>query len=446
MNRGVIAQHVAAAQEFDIIIRNGTIFDGLRTPRFISDIGIKNGKTATIGRISKDAKCGEEIDATGLNVCPGFIDLHTHYDAQLFWDPYLTMSGWHGITSVIVGNCGFGYAPCKPEQRIRAMQTLERNEAIPYEAQAAGMPWDWETYPEMLDSIDRMAKGVNIMTYYMGLENARKRPATPDEMDKMKQCLREAMDAGACGFSVQKAGKFSAQRDFDGEPMCTDTMANEDLYAFGSVLSEIGRGFIQVAGPSMKSTENLAKASGRPILYNAVAPATDQHGTPLEQHTILLNWLDRANKQQGLRIFGQAISQDADLTFSLDNFNLFDIYPEWKDITVGSVPERIAKMQAPKTRQALIDLQDAGRGPLAAVNTSMDGGRDLDRHGQMALSVTDAAEETVSKETGIKKMKREDPQNNADTLFLVNSPTGKYDKYRGMKLTDIAKDMNKGMV
>jgi len=450
---GIVAQHVAATQEYDIIIRNGTIFDGLRTPRFISDVGIKNGKTATIGRISKDAKCPTEIDATGLNVCPGFIDLHTHYDAQLFWDPYLTMSGWHGITSVIVGNCGFGYAPCRPEERVRAMQTLERNEAIPYEAQAAGMPWDWESYPQMLDSIDRTAKGVNIMSYfgiapcmvyYMGLENARKRPATPDEMDKMKDCLREAMEAGACGFSVQKAGKFSAQRDFDGEPMCTDTMANEDLYAFGSVLAEFGRGFIQVAGPSMKSTENLAKASGRPILYNAVAPATDQHGTALEQHTILLKWLEKVNGQ-GLRIFGQAISQDADLTFSFDNFNLFDIYPEWKDVTVGSVAERSAAMTAPKTRQALIDLHDAGRGPLAVMNTSMDGERDLERHGSMTIAkTTEAAGETTS--SGIRKMKREDPQNNADTLFLANSPTGKWDKYKGMKLVDIAKDMNKGMV
>ena len=146
---GIVAQHVAATQEYDIIIRNGTIFDGLRTPRFISDIGIKNGKTATIGRISKDAKCTTEIDATGLNVCPGFIDLHTHYDAQLFWDPYCTLSGWHGVTSLVIGNCGFGYAPCKPENRARYMKTMERTEAVPYEAQEKGMPWDWESFPRV---------------------------------------------------------------------------------------------------------------------------------------------------------------------------------------------------------------------------------------------------------------------------------------------------------
>ena len=130
---------------------------------------------------------------------------------------------------------------------------------------------------------------------------------------------------------------------------------------------------------------------------------------------------------------------------SLDNFNLFDVYPEWKDVTVGSVAERKAAMVAPKTRQALIDLHDAGKGPLAVMNSSMDGNRDNERHGSMSIGKsTSAAEETTAE--GIKKMKREDPQNNADTLFLVNSPTGKWDKYKGMKLVDIAQGMNKRMV
>merc|ERR1719165_18815 len=132
---GIVAQHVSSAQAYDIIIRNGTIFDGLRTPRFVSDVGIRGGKIQTIGRISKDAACKKEIDATGKHICPGFVDLHTHYDAQIFWDPYCTLSGWHGVTSFVIGNCGFGYAPCKPENRIRTMKGLERTEALPYEAQ-----------------------------------------------------------------------------------------------------------------------------------------------------------------------------------------------------------------------------------------------------------------------------------------------------------------------
>merc|ERR1719456_1417826 len=263
---GIVAQHVSSSpqpQVYDIVIRNGTVFDGLRTPRFVSDIGVKDGKIATIGRISKDVACNKEIDATGLNVCPGFVDLHTHYDAQIFWDPYCTLSGWHGVTSVVIGNCGFGYAPCKPEMRSRAMKTMERTEAVPYEAQEKGMPWDWESFPEFLDSVERTPKGVNLlsyaglaplMTHVMGLENAKNRAATAEEMKEMKRLLREAMEAGACGFSAQILGKTSAQRDYDGTPMVTDTMAKEDLYAFGSVLSELGRGFIQVTGPSIKTT------------------------------------------------------------------------------------------------------------------------------------------------------------------------------------------------
>jgi len=160
---GIVANQVAgAAHNYDLVIRNGTIFDGLKTPRFVSDIGIKDGKTVTIGRIAKGAVCKKEIDATGKNICPGFIDCHTHYDAQIFWDPYLTLSGWHGVTSVMLGNCGFGYAPCKPEDRARAMKTMERTEAVPYEAQEKGMPWDWETFPEFMDSLDRTPKGVNL--------------------------------------------------------------------------------------------------------------------------------------------------------------------------------------------------------------------------------------------------------------------------------------------
>ena len=129
------------------------------------------------------------IDASGLNVAPGFVDLHTHYDSQVFWDPYCSISGWHGVTSVAIGNCGFGFAPCKPEDQERAMLTMSRNEAVPLEAMQEGMPWDWETYPQFLDSLDRTPKGVNIlsymplnpiMSYVMGLEAAKSRPAERD--------------------------------------------------------------------------------------------------------------------------------------------------------------------------------------------------------------------------------------------------------------------------
>jgi N-acyl-D-aspartate/D-glutamate deacylase len=175
--------------DFDIQIKGGTVVDGTRVPRYRADVWIRDGKVAQIGgRAPGFAK--QVIDADGLIVAPGFVDLHTHYDAQIRWDPYCTISGWHGVTSLVLGNCGFGFAPCKPDFRDRSMLTMTRTEAIPYDAMKAGMKWDWETIPEYLDSLDRSPKGINciqymptasLMTYVMGLEAAKTRPATEKE-------------------------------------------------------------------------------------------------------------------------------------------------------------------------------------------------------------------------------------------------------------------------
>ena len=169
-------------------------------------------------------------------VAPGHVDLHTHYDAQLFWDPYCTLSGWHGVTSVVIGNCGFGFAPVRPEMRERMMQSMTRVEAIPLEAMRAGLPWDWVTYPEFLASIDRLPKGVNVLPYVplgpllvwvLGLDGAKSgRQATKDELATLKGMLHEAMDAGGCGWSAQRLhpdGPGAVQRDYDGGPMVTDS-------------------------------------------------------------------------------------------------------------------------------------------------------------------------------------------------------------------------------
>src|ERR1700676_3983665 len=150
--------------EFDTIVSGGMVVDGSRMPRYQADVAIKDGRIAKIGRL-KVPEAKKTIDAHGLIVAPGFIDLHTHYDAQLFGDPYLSISSWHGVTSVVIGNCGFGFAPIHPEMRERAMLTMTRVEAIPLASMKAGMPWDWVTYPEFLDSIDRKPKGINILPY-----------------------------------------------------------------------------------------------------------------------------------------------------------------------------------------------------------------------------------------------------------------------------------------
>ena len=346
---------------YDLLLKGGTIIDGQRTPRFTGDVAIAAGRIAQIGRLSEsDAR--RVFDARDLIIAPGFIDLHTHFDSQIFWDPYCTMSGWHGVTSVVIGNCGFGFAPVQPEHRERAMHTLERNEAIRATTMAAGMPWDWVTFPEYLDSIQRTPKGVNVLSY-MGIapvmtsvmgQDAKGRPATADEQKAMGALLSEALDAGACGFSAQVLGQDSVQRDYDGTPMITDIMAPDDLLAFARVLKEKGRGFIQVLGYDFELFEKVAEISGRPVIWNTLEFANDQHGNTYGYYKDILKWLEDCN-ERGNRIFGHAVTCNIESQYSLDEWNLFDGIPSWRDVTLGCVSERMQKMKDPVLRQALRD-------------------------------------------------------------------------------------------
>ena len=361
---------------YDLVIRNGTLIDGRRTPRFKTDIGIRDGKIACIGRIDEGG-AREEIEAQGLNVAPGIVDLHTHYDSQVYWDPWCAISGQHGVTSVVVGNCGFGFAPVKPDQRERAMLTMARNEAVPLECMQQGMPWDWITYPEFLDSLNRTPKGVNVLSY-VGLnplmvwltgsvEDAKGRPLSKSEKVEGERLLNEAMEAGACGWSAQLLGNQSIQRDYDGTPMVTDLMHKDDLQFFAQALGRTGRGAIQMIGaPQM--ADFLAEESGRPVIYNVLAPRNDQHGAPVEAHHVIIDWLEEANKA-GRRIIAQAVTCAIDYQFTLEDWNLFDSSPLWLDLTLGSVEERMAKMRDEITRSALHAEWEAGDAPLAGGGT-----------------------------------------------------------------------------
>ena len=363
---------------FDILIAGGTVIDGLRTPRFTADVAIRDGRIAVIGKIDP-AQAKRVIDARGLIVCPGFVDLHTHYDSQIFWDPYCTISGWHGVTSVVIGNCGFGFAPVKPADRMRSMLTMERNEAVRATTMAAGMPWDWESYPEFLDSLERTPKGLNVLsyvglnpliTYVMGLEAAKSRPANVAERAEMGRILGEALDAGGCGFSAQLLGPNSVQRDFDGTPMITDTMSRDDLIFFASVLREKGRGFMQVIGADPKLTEALCEASGRPVVWNALVLSADQHGHTYGHYREVIRWIDEANAR-GHRIFAQALTCQNNYEFSLDEWNLFDSIPAWREVTTGTPQERAAKMRDPARRQALRDCFDPNQTQVGATATAI---------------------------------------------------------------------------
>jgi N-acyl-D-aspartate/D-glutamate deacylase len=355
--------------EYDIAIRNGTVVDGARNPRYRADVGIRGGRIARIGRISSGA-ARRELDATGLIVAPGFIDLHTHYDAQVFWDPYLTTSGWNGVTSAVIGNCGFGFAPTRPELRERAMQSMTKVEAIPLATMKAALPWDWETYPQMLESIERAPKAVNLLPYVgvnplliwvLGLEGAKAgRKPTDAEHAELARLLHEAMDAAACGWSSQTLGTpgdptaptlgGAAQSDFDGTPMPSDVMWPETQEVLARVLGERGEGFIELsaAGMPREHWERLAQLSGAPILYQAL-PAS---GLMLEMHAQLLGWF-RSCRERGLRIYGQGITQNPPLVFTFDYWDLWG--PVWQRYAGPDVAAqtKLANLADPAVRAQL---------------------------------------------------------------------------------------------
>ncbi len=348
--------------EYDIQIKGGTVVDGTRVPRYQADVWIKDGKIAQIGgRAPGFAK--KVIDADGLIVAPGFVDLHTHYDAQIRWDPYCTISGWHGVTSVVLGNCGFGFAPVRPDFRERSMLTMTRTEAIPYESMKQGMRWDWETLPQYMDSLERSPLGVNciqyvptasLMTYVMGLDAAKTRPATEAERAEMARLLDEGMDAGICGFSIQRLGPNSTQADFDGSPMVTDTMCDEDILNLARVLKARDEGFIQITQATgfikddLAFVERLAMEARRPILYNAIAPARKDP----KPHQRSLAWLKRT-REKGLPIFGQTATLRTGFAFTLEHWNLYDASPAWRAVTTGTTEEKIRKMKDPELRAAI---------------------------------------------------------------------------------------------
>jgi N-acyl-D-aspartate/D-glutamate deacylase len=347
---------------FDLHIKGGTVVDGTRVPRYRADVWIKDGQVAQIGgRAPGSAK--QLIDADGLIVAPGFVDLHTHYDAQIRWDPYCTISGWHGVTSVVLGNCGFGFAPVKPDFQERSMLTMTRTEAIPYDAMKEGMEWDWETIPEYLDSLDRSDKGVNciqymptasLMTYVMGLEAAKNRPATVAERQEMQRLLNEGMDAGLCGFSIQRLGPDSTQADYDGSPMVTDIMSDEDILSLAEVLRARDEGFIQITQSTgmikedLAFLEKLADVAQRPILHNVIVAARKDP----KVHRRSLDWLERC-REQGLPIFGQTGTHRTGFAFTLEHWNLYDASPAWREMTTGTKQEKLAKMQNPALREAI---------------------------------------------------------------------------------------------
>jgi N-acyl-D-amino-acid deacylase len=365
--------------DFDIVIKNGIVVDGTGMPRYRADVGIANGRVTELGQL-RTSNGAELIDASGCIVAPGFIDLHTHYDAQLFWDPFCSISGWHGVTTVVIGNCGFGFAPVPPSGREDAMRSMTRNEAISFEAMEAGMPWDWESFPEFLDSVARAPKGVNIVPLaplgpmlvdVLGREQA-KAGVLPsdDEHAALERLLDVAMDAGAWGWSAQRMlpdSGLATQLDYDGTPMPTDVMHDVTCVRLARHLGGRSAGFMQMTlktGDVQRDRahfEDLAAASGRPILYNTLGV----HEKAPEAHRETIAWLNQC-RSAGLRVVAQAVTSTFGFTFTLEDFNLFDDSPPWRAIALGSRAERLAKLADPAHRELM------RRRPPAAATAGID--------------------------------------------------------------------------
>ena len=338
--------------EYDLVIRGGTVVDGTGLPRIRADVGIKNGRVAMVsGRIA--AGGAKELDASGCIVAPGAIDLHTHYDAQLNWDPYASLSGWFGVTSLTVGQCGFGFAPTRPEDRDLNMRMMNRIEAIPLESMRQGMRWDWETFPEYMDSLDRQGLGVNVGAlvpfsplrgYVLGMMEARERTSvTEAELNQMKQILRDSMKAGAFGIS---ADKNLEDRPEDGGWLPSHVASKEEFLGLARVMREFGVGQIGWT---------IGISDDRPEQRDMLAEMVRISGRPL--HVVLgddegYEWLEQM-RQEGLPILAQQGSVPTIAEFKLSEYNLFDYMPNWVQPLVGTKEERIAKLSEDGIRDGM---------------------------------------------------------------------------------------------
>ena len=246
---------------FDILIKDGNIVDGTGTKSFISDVAIKDGKIAEVGKISQKAK--REIDADGYLVTPGWVDIHTHYDGQSLWDPYLTPSSWHGCTTVVMGNCGVGFAPVSPNKEQWLIELMESVEDIPGSALAEGIDWQWESFPEYLDALEKLPRVLDVGTqvphcavrsYVMGDRCIEQKTAGSEDIKKMADIVQEGLQAGALGFSTSRT---IVHRTREGD-LVPGTYAGEaELFGIAEGMNKAGHGVLQMASDLGESDGDL---------------------------------------------------------------------------------------------------------------------------------------------------------------------------------------------
>jgi N-acyl-D-amino-acid deacylase len=348
--------------QYDIIIRGGTVVDGSGLPRYQADVGISDGRIATIGKIAGGAN--EVIDAEGHVVAPGFIDGHTHMDAQVFWDPLGTCSCWHGVTTVVMGNCGFSLAPCAEKDKLLVMRNLERAEDISPKAMEAGIKWSWSNFAQYLDVVDRLPKGINytayvghsaLRTYVMG-ERAFDDEATSDDLAAMKRELRDAIKAGAAGFSTSRT---SAHQTPDNRPVASRLAKWDEVRELVGVMGDLGAGVFEIAQEDVPTPDRLQDFLGRmkSLALETGVPTTFGvvYFRKMPQMWRAFYELVDDTVAAGGKMLVQGTSRWISTLLSFESTLPFDKAPVWNEIRRLSLAEQEALLRNPATRARLVD-------------------------------------------------------------------------------------------
>ena len=344
---------------YDLIIKNGTIYDGTGEKPFFADVAIKGNKIAAIGELEESSK--EVIDAKGKIVAPGFVDIHTHYDGQVTWDPYLRPSTYHGVTTVVMGNCGVGFSPCKPEERDWLISLMEGVEDIPGTALHEGINWQWESFPEYLDTLEGKPLAIDVGTqiphgavraYVMGQRGIDREEASQEEIEQMSQIVKEAIEAGAFGFSTSRTEKH---KDSSGALTPSITAHKNELVSIAKSLGEIKSGVLQGISDfydfetEFNIFKEMSESSGRPI--SITVEQMDQRPDWWHQ---LLDGIEEA-QGEGINMYGQVPPRATGINMGLTaTLNPFTFYPSFYELSKQSLEEKVATMTDPAFKEKLL--------------------------------------------------------------------------------------------
>jgi N-acyl-D-aspartate/D-glutamate deacylase len=361
----------AESRQWDLVIRGGMVVDGQGTPGVRADIAIRDGKIGCVGEV--EGRGAEEIDAAGLVVAPGFVDIHTHYDGQATWDERLAPSSWHGVTTVVTGNCGVGFAPCRPEDHDMLVRLMEGVEDIPGVVLTEGLSWDWESFPEFMDALEAKPHDIDfavqlphgpLRVYVMGQRGADLEQATPEDIARMAELTREALDAGAIGFS---SSRTLNHRTSDGNPTPSLKASEDELLGIAGALGEAGCGVLQFVSDfkdreaEMALLEKLARTSGRPLSVSLA-----QTDLSPDHWRGILDWIHKAN-DKGLELIAQVAGRPVGLMLGFEaTLNPFVGTPSYQSVRWLPLEEKMEALRQPELRDAILADVAEGRVSPAA--------------------------------------------------------------------------------